>query len=143
MVRDGDGFEGELEDEHGDSKTDEEEEKAFCRSAKPIAPAGIWGQLARLDRQHTRVQKNEGQIGQGCEGFVVYPPQRPEPKIEPKEGDADKKCHDHAGLLGVPGNHQHPTAENELAAHFERFPQEDEPDRYGNRRKGTRSHDSA
>eukprot|EP00966_Prymnesium_polylepis_P332774 7388254-Prymnesium_polylepis.1 len=54
-------------------------------------------------------------------------PQRLEAKVEPKEGDAKKECHEHASLLGLSGDHQNPSRQRQLAAHLEWLPQEDKP----------------
>eukprot|EP00966_Prymnesium_polylepis_P031292 727626-Prymnesium_polylepis.1 len=83
VVCDGDGFKDQLEDKHGYSKEDEEQEETLCRITEPVAAAGVLAQLARLDRQHAHVQKDEGQ--------------RLEAKVEPEEGDADEERHDTVG----------------------------------------------
>eukprot|EP00966_Prymnesium_polylepis_P069430 1613663-Prymnesium_polylepis.1 len=113
-----------LEGEHGDPKEDEEQEEALCRIAKPVAFAGICGQLASLDHQDARVQEDERQIRQCGEGSVFLPPHWLEAKVEPEEGYADKESYDHTRLLSLPADHQHPARQRQLAAHLERLPPE-------------------
>eukprot|EP00966_Prymnesium_polylepis_P222511 5147856-Prymnesium_polylepis.1 len=116
----------------------------FCRSAESVAAAGIGGQIASLDGEHARVHENEGQMRQRCQRSVVHPArvetgathndrsrilqrslsQRPEAKVEPEEADADKQGHNHARLLGVSADRQHPARQRQLAAHLERLPPE-------------------
>ena len=71
LVDNGTSFKEQLEDEHGQSKEDEEEEETFCRRAESVAAASFGGQLASLDHQNARVQEDEGQVQQCCKRSVV------------------------------------------------------------------------